>query len=269
MPTEKPRRTSAAQTRDRLLAAAVEQLDLHGAPARLDHVSLEELVKITGLPRSSAYSAWEKVSDGDTPQETFRRELMKSLIIADGIGVRDLGPLEDVLPEALSRIEGLPALERRRELIRLTAGAQFESSFVRPGYRLSLALTFATISVPAGEVDEEVLDWLRATEAAWLDVMVEVFQGMAILVGITPAPEFDPAIVWQMFTSAVLGLGEGLFGRTVTSNRDYLMDIPGPGPQGTTEMWTLYALSIDALVDRFFIFTDETPADDAVSDTDS
>lgn len=256
MTPQKSKRVSAEETRQRLVDAAVEQLDLHGAPARLDHVSLEELVKLTGVPRSSAYSAWEKVSDDQTSQEAFRRALMKRLIIADGFGVRDLGPLQDLLPVVLARIDGLPALERRQELIRATAAVQFESSFVRPGYRLSLAMTFATISVPASEVDEEVLGWLQATESAWLDIMVELFKGMATMVDIEPNPAFDPDLVWEMFTSAVLALGEGLFGRMSTSKRDYLMDIPGPGPAGTTEPWTLYALSIDALVDRFFVFTE-------------
>lgn len=256
MAKAKQTRLSADETRNRLLDAAVEQLDLHGAPARLDHVSLEELIKLTGVPRSSAYSAWEKVSDDQTPQENFRRALMKKLIIADGVGVRDLGPLQEILPVALDRIDGLPAIERRQELIRLAAGVQFEQSFVRPGYRVSLALTTATISAPPGEVDQEVLGWLRATEAAWLDTMVELFKGMAQMVDIKPAPQFDPDTVWQMFTSAVLALGEGLFGRMSTSERNYLMDIPGPGPAGTTEMWSLYAVAIDAIVDRFFVFVD-------------
>lgn len=252
----KPRRQSAEQTRNRLIEAAVEQLDMHGAPARLDHVSLEELIKLTGVPRSSAYSAWEKVSDDQTPQESFRRALIKKLIVSDGHGSRDLGPLEEILPIVLERTKDLPVNERRQELIRMTAGAQFQSAFVRPGYRVSIALTTATISAPPEEVDQEILAWLQASEKAFLAIMVELFQGLAELLELVPAPEFDPETVWEIFVTTVLALGEGLFGRMSTSKHNYLVDIPGPGPAGTTEPWTLYALAIDAIADRFFIAAD-------------
>lgn len=257
MAEPRPKRATAEQTRNRLLDAAVEQLNVHGAPARLDQVSLEALVKLTGVPRSSAYSAWEKVNDNQTPQESFRRALMKRLIVADGVGPRDLGPLSEVLPIALSRTEGLPSLERRRELIRLAAGSQFTSAFNRPGYRLSLALTWATISAPEHEADEELLGWVRATEAAWLDLTMNMFKALAEMVDIEPAPGFDPDVVWQSFTTAVLALGEGLFARMTTSDQNYLMGIPGPGPADTDELWTLYAIGVDALTDRFFVFTDQ------------
>lgn len=257
MTDSRPKRATAAQTRTRLLDAAVERLNLHGAPARLDQVSLEDLVKLTGVPRSSAYSAWEKISDDQTPQESFRRALMKRLIVAEGVGPRDLGPLGEVLPIALERTEGLPSLERRRELIRLAAGSQFRSAFNRPGYRLSLALTWATISAPEDEADKELLEWVRTTEEAWLELTMNMFKALAPMVDIEPAPGFDPDLVWESFTTAVLALGEGLFGRMTTTDQNYLMDIPGPGPADTTELWTLYAIGVDALADRFFVFTDQ------------
>jgi len=252
-PKRRPRQT-ADQTRARLLEAGLDQLHAEGLPPRIDHVSLERLAQVADLPRSSAYHAWQDPTDGGrTPQTVFQRELIRRLILDDGEGRRDNSPMLNLGREVNERLLGLDPADRKRELVRLATNVQFRSSFDRHGFRAALALAAATTSVPGGALDEEILGWLRQAEATYVQQLVGLFKGMADFLELEPNPDFAQYDFHEIFGTAVLAIGEGLFPRVWTSDRDWILNIDGPGPNGTREPWTLYAIAIDALIDKFFI----------------
>lgn len=246
-------RLSAAETRERLLTAALEHLDASGMGANLDQVSLETFVRVADVPRSSAYNAWQSVaSEGSTAQVAFQREVMRRAILGDGVGARNDAPMAAATRDVLARRDDFTPRGLRQELLRLGIGAQFSDASQRRGYRLATALSAASTSVPEEEQDPEVLLWLREAEATYLARLVGVFQYMARITSSEPNPELAGPHFWQTFATAVIALGEGLFPRMRTSDVVYLVDLDGPGPDGQTVKWSLFALGVDALWERFF-----------------
>lgn len=250
----KRRRLSAEQTRARLIEAGLDQLMAEGLPPRIDHVSLERLAQLADLPRSSAYNAWQDRTDqGRTPQSVFQRELIRQLILDEGDGRRDSAPMIGVGRDLNEVFAALAPEDRQRELVRRATAAQFEASFERHGFRAAMALAAATTSVPGGELDSEILSWLRAAEANYVQELVGLFKGMADFLELEPSPEFAQVNFHEIFATVILAVGEGLFPRVLTSDPDWILKVDGPGPNGTRRPWTLYAIAIDALIDKFFV----------------
>lgn len=247
------RRVSADQTRTLLVDAALERIETNGVAVNLDSVSLEEMVRHAEVPRSSAYAAWQQLADeGQTPQAVFRREVLRRALIGGGERARDNRPMIDAIAAVLAQRSDVDMVALATEMIRSATESQFDHARRRQGYRTSQALAAAATSVPDEQIDREVLGWLRDAEGAYIDTMIASFQGFAEMVEIAPAPELDGPWFWHQFATAAVALGEGLFTRVYTSEREVLFDIKlGEGEEAAD--WTLFGIGMQALYDRFFV----------------
>ena len=254
-------RVPAEQTRALLVDAALERIESDGVAVNLDSVSLEEMVRQAGVPRSSAYAAWQHVAgDGQTPQAVFRREVLRRALIGGGEGARDNRAMIDAITPLLARRSEIDMTVLAVEMIRVATSAQFEYARRRQGYRTSHALAAASVSVPGEQIDAEVLGWLREAEGAYVDTMVTSFQEFADLTEVVPAPDLDGPWFWHQFTTAVLALGEGLLPRIHTAQSEILFEISVACPDATggeaaseTHDWTLFGVAMHALYNRFFV----------------
>ncbi len=254
------RRVPAEQTRALLVEAALERIDSDGVAVNLDSVSLEEMVRHAGVPRSSAYAAWQQLADdGQTPQAVFRREVLRQALIGGGEGARDNSAMIDAIAPVLARRDEVDVAVLAVEMIRVATGAQFDYARHRQGYRTSHALAAASVSLPDEQIDAEVLAWLQEAESAYVETMVTSFQEFARLTSVKPSPDLDGEWFWHQFTTAVLALGEGLFPRIYTSKQEILFGLelqgagePSLGDEGGRE-WTLFGVAMHALYNRFFV----------------
>lgn len=247
------KRIPAEQTRLLLVDAALERIESNGVAVNLDSVSLEEMVHHAEVPRSSAYAAWQQLADeGQTPQAVFRREVLRRALIGGGERARDNRPMIEAIAPLLERRGAFDIADLAIEMIRVAATAQFERAHQRQGYRTSHALAAASVSVPDEQIDVEVLGWLRDAERAFIDTMATSFQEFAALTEVVPAPDLDGPLFWHQFATSVVALGEGLFTRVSTAERDLLFDIEvGDGDDAVP--WTLFGIGMQALYDRFFV----------------
>lgn len=249
------KRVPAEQTRALLVDAALERIESNGVAVNLDSVSLEEMVRHAEVPRSSAYAAWQQLAaEGQTPQAVFRREVLRRALLGGGERARDDRPMVEAIARVLERRNEFDIADLATEMIRAATTAQFERARRRQSYRTSHALAAASTSVPDDQIDVEILGWLKDAERAYIDTMVTAFQQFAQLTEVVPAPDLDGPLFWRQFATSVVALGEGLFTRAYTSDRELLFDIAvGEGDREPAEEWTLFGIAMHALYDRFFV----------------
>lgn len=249
-------RLSAAEARERTLEAGLDYLHTVGLEARID-VSLEDMHRAAGVPRSSAYKAWQQLArDDETPQVCFRRELLRGVLTRSGQGAPDEQSMVDASQTVLARRDELSNDELAAELVRVAIAAQFLNAAERRGYRVALAVSLAATSVPDAALDDEVLEWIAEADQMFLDQLAQVFKRMANICNKVPRAELAGPHFWEQFSTAVVALGDGLLPRLRTSERAVLFDIELPAETGAasdTEEWTLFAVAVHALWDRFFV----------------
>lgn len=250
-------RLSAAEARELTLEAGLDHLHTVGLEARID-VSLEDMHRIAGVPRSSAYKAWQQLArDGETPQVSFRRELLRSVLMKSGQGTPDEQSMIHAAQAVLTRRDELSNDELAAELVRVVIAAQFLDAAERRGYRVALAIWLAATSVPQAGIDDEVLVWIAEADQMFLDQLGEVFKRMANICNKVPRADLVGPHFWEQFSTAVVALGDGLLPRLRTSERAVLFDIEVPSSRDTaaadSEEWTLFAVAVHAIWDRFFI----------------
>lgn len=256
--SEVRKRVPAGETRSLLVEAALARMESNGVAVNLDSVSLEEMVGHAGVPRSSAYAAWQQLAtEGQTPQAAFRREVLRQALIGGGEGARDNRPMIEAVVPVLERRNEFDIAVLAVEMMRVATAAQFDDARNRQGYRTSHALAAASVSVPDDQIDAEILGWLRDAERAYVDTMVVSFQQFAEMTEVVPAPDLDGPLFWRQFTTAVLALGEGLFTRVYTADRDILFGLDAGALDGVEhpddDGWTLFGVAMHALYNRFFV----------------
>lgn len=257
-PDETRSRLSAEETRELLLESARRELDFSGVPPDLSHISFEAVIADVGVPRSSAYSAWSAPDSQLTPQQRFKRELLRRAIVDNGMGVRDLGALNAAAAAVLDQWGDADTRVLVTEIVRTASHDQYVSSINRPGFRVSLAVFFAAVSGSPDDVDEEMLGWLGEADLQWTDHLSKSLIAICELVGLTPRPELDGPLFWRRLAMAISALGEGLSIRTMTGAESVQSGIELPGPDGELVPWTIFGIANMALIDRFFILDGET-----------
>lgn len=242
------RRLTAEESKGLLVEAGLEMFDTEGMAPSFDAITLERAVRSTGVSRSSAYNIWSDENTEYSPQEAFQWEVIKHLI-ADATVSQTTDAFLSAGTAALE--SGLEGIELRRELIRRAANAHLVGLEQRRSLRIVYALLASANSVPEASVNQQLMQWLRDNEANFRDRLISgAFLPFAVAVNYVPRPEFDPDLVWLQFTAALMSVGDGLFSRTRLTSPDVLYGVlPADGdPEG----WSLYAIAVDALVERFF-----------------
>lgn len=234
-----PRR-SGEQTRSLLIETGIAMLLERGATAGVSHIRLQEVVRRAGLTTGAAYRLW-------ADQDAFHHDLAVS-----AAGWRGDDP-SDV---TLSRIRGL--VDRHvpmMEIVRQGALAHVESFEQGDRERAGTSRTFLVALA------------LRATSATWDDLrtasssrhadsisrFAELYGQMMRAYGM----RMRPNLTLHQFTLAMAALGEGFALQAIqgVSHPRVLR----PVPEGVGEKWTLFGVSVWALVESYMV--PELPAE--------
>ncbi len=180
------RRLPDAETERRLLGAAVAMVHSTGLTVSLEHISFEDVIRDADVSRSSAYRRWPH-------KDLFFSDLVKQLaseampptIIHD-----ELGKLSQVAARHLDWLE-TPALRRSLllELIRELAVLDFQALFRSPGWRTYIALHATFMSLPDGELREQVRAALARSEHDRITRIAKAWEQLVGLFGYRLRPE--------------------------------------------------------------------------------
>jgi AcrR family transcriptional regulator len=178
---ERRRRISQQQTEERMLAAAVDQINAAGLTVSLDHLSFEAVISAADVSRTAAYRKWpnkelflndlvRELARAATPRAVVENAswgLISGLVLADAEGLAD--------PDVRWRL-GV-------ELMRQAADGDFAVMHASAEWRTYLALnaTFLSITDPALRAEVQVA--LAAAQQRFVDGIAAGWQLLAGLLG--------------------------------------------------------------------------------------
>jgi len=179
------RRRSDRETRERMLAAAVEMITQTGLTVSLDHIRFEDVIREAGVARSTAYRHWPY-------KDLFLSDLVKELagrsspaIINDEITL-----IRQVLDEHPDWLGTAPLRHRLVvELIRRLALLDFRSILASPGWRTYLALHATFSGLSDGDLRDQIQAALAHAETEHVALVARAWAQIAGLFGYRLRPE--------------------------------------------------------------------------------
>lgn len=175
-------RLSQAQTEERMLAAALDQVNAAGLTVSLEHLSYEAVIAAADVSRAAAYRRWPS-------KESFLRDLVREL--ARATRPRALVLAETSLPVIreilLSDPERLSDPEHRRRLVaevfRRATDLDFQRMFASVEWRTYLALHATFASLPDAALRADVQRGLAAAQDRFVASMAANWAQLAPLLG--------------------------------------------------------------------------------------
>ncbi len=248
-------RKSAEETRKLMVEAGLAQLQSRGIGLGLDHITLESCRLEVDVPRSSSHSAWA-IDDDYTPQDAFRREIIRAWLLDHEDSL-----FADAASEAVAELFTDPqnpptssAVIRTSIEAAFRAGLSLDSEEGRHGadyLSTDLAVRHALNSRPVGDRDDDALEWLRTGDRAnRLSRVEDSYRPIGELLGIAPRPEFGE-LAFELLALVVAALVEGIALRTRLFPELGLDKPLYPTPAGDPAA-TLIGLSVEAMIPVFF-----------------
>ena len=249
------KRLTAADIRDRMLAAAREIVSRAGVTVRVEELSLEQVIQHARVPRSSVYRIWPY-------KEDFVNDLLCHLAGPDWLGgtVFDEQTIETVTRVVADNRHRLGTASGRRAVLR---------EAVRQGVRRNLlAVTesrerriFTALAATARSGDA-IRAELERTEVSLIGRMSEFYREVTSTLGLRPR---RPEYTYRHMALAGAALVEGfaLRARIVqdaeqdpddpqwTLGRLIGEPLPGPGLDGEPVDWSPAAVAFLGLIDTF------------------
>ena len=255
VPSKKRSRLSSGETREKLIEAGIDALAEQGLSVGLDAVNLEQAVRDADVPRSSAYAVWSG-DDVVAPQELFQRAVLMRVLEARRTTTEQL--MEQVHEFLADPPKGLSQDELRRELIRVTSTSNLRNVAESSTWQIVLAMRSIMQSAPAGNRDEDLLDWMRDNEEELRNETIErLYKPMAELFGLRPRAEFGEK-AWHYGEIALSSLSEGLAMRHALDAGNYFYGLPNPDVPDRQPNWSIYSILFESIIDTFFESTDGT-----------
>ncbi len=180
MPERRPR-ISQQQTEERMLAAAVDQINAAGLTVSLDHLSFEAVIADADVSRTAAYRKWPN-------KELFLNDLVREL-------ARAATPRAVVENASWGLITGLVRADAERladpnerwslgvELMRQAADGDFAVMHASAEWRTYLALNATFLSITDPVLRAEVQAALAAAQQRFVDGIAAGWQLLAGLLG--------------------------------------------------------------------------------------
>ncbi|BEL05326.1 hypothetical protein Q0Z83_035170 [Actinoplanes sichuanensis] len=254
--SRRTRRLSDAETRDRMLAAAVEMINRDGLTVSLEHLSFEAVIRAADVSRSTAYRHWPY-------KDQFFGDLVKELARTAGPPiVRDeIGLIKEILTE---HEQGLTTPRGRHdvmiELIRRLALFDLRAILASPAWRTYHALCATVSGLPAGELREQVQAALAEAERTRIARIADAWQMLAGLLGYRLRPELNAG--FDTLASVLSVTAHGLV-VTELAAPDIAARETVASPFGALgeQRWSLSALSVAGVATTFL-----EPDPDAVWD---
>ena len=215
-----------------------------GVESGLDAVTLDGAIIDAGVPRGMSYKIW-RISEA-TPQDAFRHATVLALLSIPAVAglpkTREFAA--EQINAAKDQLNSSDADEKRsavRELIRTVAQFNHDALSSSVDWRLYTAIRTAAIT--RNDADQSVVEALRNGEDYLIRQYGEFYSEVASQVGLALRDEFE----MEQFSTAAFSLNEGLASRLTTSLSQSMII-----PEGGGATWSLFAVSLEALIFRFF-----------------
>jgi AcrR family transcriptional regulator len=196
-------RLSDEETARRMLRTAADAVARDGLTVSLDHIRIEDVIRESGVSRSSAYRRWPH-------KDLFLGELLLEL-------AGDLAPpptgdrtaptvVRAVLQERPARLrtpDGRTAA--LHDIVRAAVERDFALIHESPQWRTYLALTVTAVSLPAGELKDQVQQALATSEARFVEGIAVTFRTLCGLLGMRPRPPADYSAIAQISNAVMRG----------------------------------------------------------------
>jgi len=245
----KKQRLSAEESRERLIEAGIASLAEHGLSMGLDAVNLEQAVRDSNVPRSSAYAVWS-IDEVYAPQELFQRQVLMR-------AVQGRRTTTDQLMAQVAEFLADPPAEMSheelmRELIRVAATSNLENVINSASWQIVHAMRSIMQSAPPESRDQEILTWMQDNEEQLrVETIENLYKPMAAMFGLRPRPEFGED-AWHLGEIAMSAFSEGLVMRYSLRASDYFYGLSNPNVADDNENWSIYALMFEKVIDVFF-----------------
>lgn len=251
-PRGRPPKYPPEEVRNRLIQSAIERLRISGVESGLDAITLDGAIVDADVPRGMSYKIWQ--DDTLTPQEAFRRatvlELLSMPATAGLPATREL--TEKLFAEYRDTIEHGDLAQRKatfREMVRVVGGFNYLAMEESSNWQLYAALRTAAISRP--DADPALIDVLRASEQYLIDEYSLLYADVCEVFGL----ELRDGLTIEQFAAASYAANEGLAQRITNEPARRNIQLPS-GPDGEMQDWSLFAVAFEALIERFFVWSD-------------
>jgi AcrR family transcriptional regulator len=237
------------ETQRRMLETALAMVHRSGLTVGLDHISFEDVIRDAGVSRTAAYRRWPYK---DLFFSDLLRELARGTAPAGAVGERD--GLRTIRAVLAARYDGLATPEGRHdlvtELLRVAAIRDFEAVHDSPEWRTYLALHASFLSLPDGDLREEIKVALARSERGFVERIAVAWERMVGLLGyrIRPGSGGSFELIATLGSATMRGLvlmalsDEDLFARRVQAN-----------PTGATQPaeWSLTSVAMASIAGTF------------------
>ncbi|BCT77030.1 hypothetical protein SCMU_28720 [Sinomonas cyclohexanicum] len=237
------RRLPAAETRERLLSAAVRMLRATGLTVSLEHLSMEELIREADVPRSSVFRIWGSKAN-------FFSDLLLELIRPESAfsSGYDLEADAQIMALVQRHQHLLATPEGRRavleEVVRVGIELYSDRVFGSQTFRFHAALGAALPTIPEPQ-RSRVEAALADAESTYVAHLAGLYEAIMPAVHLRPKEGLTTTDVAAAGSALVQGLAE---------RRRMLPELAGhtlmrPGIGGEPVAWTLGAIAFLAIVD--------------------
>ncbi len=165
-----------------MLDAALAAVNRSGLTVGLDHISFEDVIRDAGVSRTAAYRRWPY-------KDMFFSDLLRELASgAAPAAAVDAETGRRVLRSVLAGHAADLATARGRhdlltEMLRLAAVGDFEAVHESPQWRTYLALQATFLSLPDGQLRDDVQGALARSEQGFVDRVAAGWERVAGLLG--------------------------------------------------------------------------------------
>jgi AcrR family transcriptional regulator len=179
---QRRRRLSDEETERRMLDAALAMVNRSGLTVSLDHISFEDVIRDAGVSRSAVYRRWPY-------KDLFFSELLKELAraTAPAAAVSEETTRKSLAGIVAAHLDDLATTTDRHdlvsELVRQGAVGDFEAVHGSVEWRTYLALHATFLSLPDGDLRDEVRAALVRSERGFIERIARSWERVATVLG--------------------------------------------------------------------------------------
>lgn len=203
-----PRRTtrlSKAEVRSRILDHAIGIIDREGVRMSVSHLSLEELIRHAGVPRSTVYRVWPSRQD-------FYDELIAAVPNRTLSGRLDKNALETGDAFVHRRAADLGTAAGRRsvqlEAMAIAVQANYDHTFASVPWRNFIAVAASIDSHEHPQTRTAIESALRSRQLHFIDNMAKYYEHVFLELGLRLRPSVG--VDFRQFASVLAAYIEGL-----------------------------------------------------------
>lgn len=237
--------TGQPGSRDRIVAAALAQIEAHGLTVGLDHLSLEKVIADSGVSRATAYRIWPS-------KQQFLADVIVAAVHSTTLKVDSEAEVGRILALLEKYPDYATVPETRRHVVvdglRISIGADLRRIVGSPQWSTFLALSATSRGLPEGVLRTEVTSALALTDQRFTEHRARVYARLPRLLGYRLTPPLDEATGLRLLAHAAGAMMTGLVVK-LGSQPDLLADTFRLAAFGARELeWTVPTFALTGLV---------------------